>query len=177
MEWNQNPQNHEQSRPSTAVAKPRSRSKKAQILSLYTEGVTDIRELSEVTGARASYIATVLQESGLLPGYFDLYTHSEHPMNVYSQFFSGRVGFKDEAIAKAGVDLLETFYQQFEKDHDRAGQHHALSVALTMFDRARWCGKVREGDCYRRWLLSKIGDRPQGASKPADTGPESTHHH
>jgi hypothetical protein len=38
-------------------------------------------------GARPSYVASVLQKSGLMSGYFDLYTTTAHPMNIYSKFF------------------------------------------------------------------------------------------
>jgi hypothetical protein len=155
----------------------RGRSKKAQILALYTDGLTDIVELSEVTGSHASYVATVLQEAGLLPGYFDLYTHSDHPMNVYSRFFSGKLGFKDEDTAKTGVELLETFYRQFDQEGDRAGQHHTLTVALTLFDRARWSGKIREAEWYRHWLLSKIGDRPHVNEPSAHSSLDPSIHH
>jgi len=39
---------------------------------------------------------------------------------------------------------------------DCAGQHHALSLALTMFNRARWTGKAREAAVFRAWLVSKL---------------------
>ncbi len=132
------------------------RTKKAQIVALYVNGVTEIEELADLTDSRTSYVASVLQESGLLSGYFDLYTHSAHPMNIYSKIFSEKLGFKDEAAARAGVEFLESHYSQFEKERDRAGQHHALTLALTMFDRARWGGKAIEAEVYRQWLTSKI---------------------
>jgi hypothetical protein len=142
------------------------RTKKAQILSFYTSGITDIDELSEMTDARPSYVASVLQESGLLSGYFDLYTHSAHPMNVYSRFFSGKLGFRNEQVTRDSIELLERFYQDFRSTKDRAGQHHALTVALTMFDRARWCGKGREAELYREWLISKLDeDRPPNSQR------------
>ena len=132
--------------------------KKTQIISLYTNGINDIQELATLTESKPSYVATVLQDSGLLTGYFDLYTHSTHPMNVYSQLFRQKLGFKDEATSRAGVDLLEHHYRLFAGEKDRAGQHHALSVALTMYDRARWCGKQKEADIYKNWLLSHLDD-------------------
>src|SRR5687767_3716316 len=76
-------------------------SKKSQILALYTSGVTEISELAQLTASRPSYVASVLQESGLISGYFDLYTHTGHPMNVYSKFFQGKLGFRDEVAARA----------------------------------------------------------------------------
>jgi hypothetical protein len=150
-------------------------SKKEQILSLYTNGVTDLGELAEMTDSRASYVASVLQDSGLLSGYFDLYTHSSHPMNVYSQLFSGRLGFKDEEVARAGVELLEEFYRRFQEEGDRAGQHHALTVALTMFDRARWSRKPKEAEHYRHWLVSKLNDGLGPGLRPQPFGELSRH--
>ena len=48
--------------------------KKQQIIALYLSGMTDVEDLARMTNARASYVATVLQNAGLLHGYFDLYT-------------------------------------------------------------------------------------------------------
>jgi hypothetical protein len=132
------------------------RTKKEQILSLFSTGIADIEELSDLTGSKPSYVATVLQESGHITGYFDLYTHTTNPMNIYSQFFAGKVGFKTEAIAQESVQTIDNYYRQFEDNQDRAGQHHALTVALTMFNRARWCGKKAEAEVYRKWLIDKI---------------------
>jgi hypothetical protein len=79
-------------------------------------------------------------------------------MNVYSKFFAGQLGYKDEETAKQSVQLIDRYYQQFELAGDRAGQHHALLMALTMFDRARWTGKQAEADVFRRWLLERLSE-------------------
>ena len=146
------------SRASQATDESRARrvSKKDQIISLYTSGIGEVEDLAMITGARPSYVASVLQESGLMTGYFDLYTTSAHPMNVYSKFFAGRLGFKDEATARASIEVIDRLYRQFELARDRAGQHHALVMALTMFDRARWTNKMGEADIFRHWLLARL---------------------
>jgi hypothetical protein len=131
-------------------------SKKAQIQALYTSGVTEVTELAQLTATRPSYVASVLQNSGLISGYFDLYTHTGQPMNVYSRFFQGKLGFKDEMTARKSIELIDTHYSRFRIAKDRAGQHHALMVALTMFDRARWSGKAKEAEIFRDWLLAKL---------------------
>ncbi|MGA9772785.1 MAG: hypothetical protein WBV94_27395 [Blastocatellia bacterium] len=133
-------------------------SKKDQIISLYTSGIGEVEDLAMITGSRPSYVANVLQESGLMTGYFDLYTTSAHPMNVYSKFFAKRLGFKDEETARASVEIIDRLYHQFELASDRAGQHHALAMALVMFDRARWTGKDMEADIFRRWLMARLTD-------------------
>lgn len=133
-------------------------SKKDQIISLYTSGISEVEDLAMITGSRPSYVANVLQESGLMTGYFDLYTTSAHPMNVYSKFFAKRLGFKDEETASASIDIIDRLYRQFELASDRAGQHHALVMAMTMFDRARWTGKEREADIFRNWLLARLSE-------------------
>jgi hypothetical protein len=133
-------------------------SKKDQIISLYTSGISEVEDLAMITGSRPSYVASVLQDSGLMTGYFDLYTTSSHPMNVYSKFFAKKLGFKDEESARESVNLIDRFYNQFGLARDRAGQHHALMMALTMFDRARWTGKEREADIFRQWLLARLND-------------------
>ena len=135
---------------------PRRVSKKDQIIALYTSGISDVEDLAMITGARPSYVANVLQESNLMTGYFDLYTTSANPMNVYSKFFARKLGFKDEETARSSIDLIDRLYSQFEFAGDRAGQHHALVMALTMFDRARWTGKGEEADLFRQWLLARL---------------------
>lgn len=133
-------------------------SRKDQIIALYLSGMSEIEDLAIITGARPSYVASVLQDADLVKGYFDLYTSSAHPMNVYSKFFANKLGFRDEATAQESVELIDKLYTQFEYAQDRAGQHHALVMALTMFDRARWTGKGREADIFRQWLLTRLGE-------------------
>lgn len=149
--------------------------KKAQILSLFTNGVIEIQDLAEMTDSKASYVASVLQENGLLSGYFDLYTHSAHAMNVYSKFFSGRLGFRDEETARNSVDILDEYYRQFRRDQDRAGQHHALTVALTMLDRARWCGKKKEAKIFHRWLVERLNEDMASTSQAPSARNQSAH--
>jgi len=144
--------------PATDESRARRVSKKDQIISLYTSGIGEVEDLAMITGARPSYVASVLQESGLMTGYFDLYTTSAHPMNVYSKFFARRLGFKDEETARASVDVIDRLYHQFGLARDRAGQHHALVMALTMFDRARWTNKPGEADIFRQWLLARLNE-------------------
>jgi hypothetical protein len=131
-------------------------SRKDQILSLFLSGITEVEDLAMITGARPSYVGSTLQEAGLKTGYFDLYTSSSHPMNVYSKFFARQLGFKDEETARASVELIDRLYRQFEFAGDRAGQHHALSMALTMYDRARWTGKADEANIFRAWLVANL---------------------
>jgi hypothetical protein len=133
-------------------------SKKDQILSLFLSGMNEVEDLAIITGSRPSYVGSVLQESGLISGYFDLYTSTAHPMNVYSKFFASKLGFKDEETARESVELINHLYEQFELAQDRAGQHHALAMALVMFDRARWTGKGREADIFRQWLQGRLNE-------------------
>lgn len=133
-------------------------SKKDQIVALYMSGMEDVQELSALTGTRPSYVGSVLQEEGLVKEYFDLYTSTSQPMNVYSKYFAGKLGFKDVERARESVQLIDRLHDQFKVARDRAGQHHALLMALTMFNRARWTGKQEEADVFRRWLAEKLKD-------------------
>src|SRR5262245_61534764 len=124
----------EQVKPADSpVSRSTRMTKKHQIIALYLSGVTDLEELAMLTSARPSYVGAVLQQAGLLHGYFDLYTSTAHPMNVYSKLFTGKLGFKDEEVAHRSVAVINALYQQFATTRDRAGQHHALSMALIMF--------------------------------------------
>ena len=142
--------------PSESITKRPS--KKDQIVSLYTSGIVDLQDIACIANVRPSYVATVLTEAGQLSGYHDLFTTTSHPMNVYSKFFAGQLGYRDEETARSSVALIDHFYQQFAFAQDRAGQHHALLMALTMFDRARWTGKPREADVFRRWLVERLNE-------------------
>lgn len=141
-----------------ASAEEKQPSKKDRIIALYLSGMNDVSDIALITGSRASYVGSVLQEAGLMKDYFDVFTSTAHPMNVYSKFFAGKLGFKDEETARSSVEVIDRLYHQFETAGDRAGQHHALFMALTMFDRARWTGKEREAEIYREWLVDRLED-------------------
>ncbi|HEV7891476.1 MAG TPA: hypothetical protein VGP08_12605 [Pyrinomonadaceae bacterium] len=147
-------------RPDAAGAKRSSSkpSRKEQIISLALSGMGEVEDIAVITGARPSYVASVLQEAGLHQGYFDLYTSTAHPQNIYSKFFAGKLGFKDVETASESIALIDRLYRQFEFAGDRAGQHHALTMALTMFDRARWTGKGREAEVFLNWLTARLGE-------------------
>jgi hypothetical protein len=141
-----------------AAAPPQRPSKKEQIISLYTSGITEVPDIALITNSRPNYAASVLTGANLLRDYHDLYTSTSHPMNVYSKFFAGRLGFRDVETARASVELIDRYYRQFGLAQDRAGQHHALLMALTMFDRARWTNKPAEADVFRRWLVERLSE-------------------
>lgn len=141
-------------------------SKKDMILSLFKNGTTEVEAISAISGAKPSYVGSVLQKEGLIDNYFDLYTSTGYPMNVYSKHFRGKLGFKNVETAKRGVETLETAYRYFDKNQDRAGQHHALEMGLTMLDRARWTGKLEEAEVYRRWIVGKLSKPLVENSKP-----------
>lgn len=140
--------------------------KKDQIIALYLSGIMSLEDLAQMTHARPSYVGAVLQEAGLLQGYFDLYTSVAHPMNVYSKVFANKLGFKNADTAQRSVTVIDEAYRQFAEEGDRAGQHHALAMALTMFNRARWTGKEREADIFRQWLRAQLAEGPSTDTAP-----------
>ena len=157
-------------RPKPAAGEPKETpkpSKKDQILALAAAGVGDVADIALMTQTRPSYVGTVLQDAGKHTGYFDLYTSTNRPMNVYSKFFAGQLGFKDVEAARRSVELIDRLYHQFELAADRAGQHHALLMALTMFDRGRWTNKAPEAEVFRRWLADRLAE----AAAPAPPAP------
>jgi hypothetical protein len=126
------------------------------IISLFTSGISAVETIAAISKARPSYVGSVLQKEGLIDNYYDLYTSTAYPMNVYSKHFRGKLGFKDVETARRGVETLESAYQYFAGIADRAGQHHSLEMGLTMLDRARWTGKLPEAEIYRQWLVGKL---------------------
>lgn len=53
-------------------ARPKTPTKKEQVLNLYHQGVTDVAAIGRQTRIHPSYVAQVLRQAGLLTGYFDL---------------------------------------------------------------------------------------------------------
>jgi hypothetical protein len=143
------------------------KSKKDMILSLFNSGVTEVETIAAISGARPSYVGAVLHREGLVDNYFDLYTSTGYAMNVYSKHFQGKLGFRNVETAERGVRVLENGYQYFSKILDRAGQHHALELGLTILNRARWSGKLEEAEVYRRWLVGKLNMPLVEAPKPS----------
>ena len=109
---------------------------KEQILGLYLTGIRDVEDLAMLTGARPSYVGSVLQEAGLREDYFDLYTSTSHPMNVYSKFFAGELGFKDVETARDyAFDVRDTvgglwpgFMDRFMANMELTEFQHALDT-------------------------------------------------
>ena len=141
-----------QNQPDKTVVK----TKKETIIAMFKAGVDQIEIIASVTETKPSYVASVLQNEGLIDRYFDLYTSTNMPRNVYSKHFQGRLGFKDIETAERGVRVLDAAYKHFEFQHDRAGQHHTLEMALMMLDRARWTNKLAEAEVYRQWLMNRL---------------------
>ena len=130
------------------------RSKKEQIITLYESGVTDIAQIVRKVSARPSYVAQVLQNAGLITGYFDLYTTTAREQNIYSRFFRNVLSFKTIEAAKESVKQIDRLYNYFERLGDRAGQHQAMVLALTGKNRARWSGKQEEAEVFNEWLAA-----------------------
>lgn len=128
--------------------------KKDRILELYGQGLTEIDRVAAEVGTTSSYVANVLQDAGLLRGYFDLYTTTNREQNAYSRYFRGVLSFKTVEAARLSVERLERLYRYFERLGDRAGQHHAEVMALTGRNRARWSGKTEEAAVFMEWLTS-----------------------
>jgi hypothetical protein len=131
-----------------------SRSKKEQIVQLFRSGTTDIAQIVRSVSARPSYVAQVLQNEGLINGYFDLYTSTAREQNIYSRFFRNVLSFKDVAAARESVNRIDRLYNYFERLGDRAGQHQAMVLALTGKNRARWSGKKEESQLFSEWLAA-----------------------
>lgn len=129
-------------------------SKKDQILQLHEDGITDVAEIAYLVDTQPSYVAETLREAGLLMGYFDLYTTTASEQNIYSRYFRNLLAFKDVEAAKQSIEKIDRLYSYFERIKDRAGQHHAMVLALTGKNRARWSGKTEESEIFSQWLAT-----------------------
>ena len=141
------------------------KTKKEQILELFQSGKWNLLEIARMLDTQSSYVARVLMDHGLLKGYFDLYTPTAYSMNVYSDLFQRRLGFKDVPTAKQSVQIIDAAYQELGQRGDRAGQHHAQVMALTCLNRARWSGKAAEAQVFKDWLSAHL-DVPQPEAMP-----------
>src|SRR4051812_8191139 len=130
------------------------RTKKEQIVSLFTSGTKDIAEIVRRVKARPSYVAQVLQQAGHLDGYFDLYTTTGREQNVYTRYFRNVLHFRNVEAARESVARIDRLYNYFERLGDRAGQHQAMILALTGKNRARWSGKTEESQIFSDWLAA-----------------------
>ena len=142
----------EQPREDETSVEPRS--KKEQIIALYESGVTDVAQIVRRVAARPSYVAQVLQNAGLISGYFDLYTTTAREQNIYSRFFRNVLSFKTVEAARESVKRIDRLFNYFERLGDRAGQHQAMVLALTGKNRARWSGKEEESKIFSEWLAA-----------------------
>lgn len=149
------------------------KTKKKTIIAMFKAGVDQIEIIASVTDTKPSYVASVLQNEGLIDRYFDLYTSTNMPRNIYSKHFQGRLGFKDVDTAERGVRVLDAAYKHFEFQHDRAGQHHTLEMALMMLDRARWTNKMAEAEIYRQWLMKCLSTPLIEAPEPESLNAEN----
>jgi hypothetical protein len=138
----------------TAEPETKRRTKKEQIVELYQNGITDIAEIVYQVGARPSYVAQVLQNAGLINGYYDLYTPTASEQNFYARFFRNVLAFKTVEAARRSIERIERLYNYFERIGDRAGQHHAMVLALTGKNRARWSGKHDAAKVFSDWLAA-----------------------
>jgi hypothetical protein len=137
-----------------SAAKSGRPSKKEQILQLHQDGITDVAEIAYLVETQPSYIAEVLRQAGLLTGYFDLYTTTSSEQNIYSRYFRNLLAFKDVEAAQQSIEKIDRLYSYFERIGDRAGQHHAMVLALTGKNRARWSGKLEEAQIFSDWLAA-----------------------
>ncbi len=133
---------------------PRRDSKKRAIIEHYHAGTTSIMELARTVKTRPSYVASVLQDAGLIHGYFDLYTTTARDQNTYSRHFRNALSFKSVEAARESIERIKSLYNYFDSIGDRAGQHHAEVLALTGRNRARWSGKKEEAKIFEDWLFN-----------------------
>lgn len=131
-------------------------SKKTKILHRFQEGIDDLISIAREVGSRPSYVAKVLLEAGKIGQYFDLYTHTDTKQNIYTPYFEKVLSFRSVESARKSIKRINEIYLEFEKREDRAGQHHAMLIALTGYNRARWMGKLAEAKVFARWLGRKV---------------------
>lgn len=128
--------------------------KRARALAAWDAGDRDLARIAREVESRPSYVARVLSDAGRLTGYYDLYSPTGTPVNVYGERFAGVLAFRDADAARASVERIDRLYHEFESAGDRAGQHHAQVVALVGRNRARWADKPEAAAVFHHWLMT-----------------------
>ncbi len=141
--------------------------KKMLAVELYQKGM-NVVTIAELLRTGPSYVANALIESGLAPGYTDLYT-STGPQNEYAALFKGMGGlrFKDLEAARASVARLEALFQRFKGAEDRRGMHQCQVLALVGKNRAEGVGKHNEARLFADWLQALLLVPPAPGKKTA----------
>src|SRR5262249_44151350 len=106
---NEDHEDDNEEKDSGAERRERRAAKKDQIISLFTSGMGSVEDLAMTTGPRPIYVASVLHAAVLMSGYFDLYTTTSPPMNFYSKFFAGKLGYKAEPTARRSLEMMDLF--------------------------------------------------------------------
>ncbi len=132
--------------------------KKQRIRELWQTNEHNLWSIAEEISTTPSYVASVLQESGFISGYYDLYTEHENPINIYSAEFRGQMGYKTLETAQKSLNIIKKAYSRFDTLRDRAGQHHCLTTALTICNRAYHSGKIKEADVFRVWIMQRLAE-------------------
>lgn len=130
------------------------RTKRARALAAWDAGERDLLRIAREVESRPSYVARVLADTGRLTGYYDLYSRTGTPVNVYGERFAGVLAFRDAEAARASVERIDRLYHEFESAGDRPGQHHAQVVALVGRNRARWADKPEAAAVFHHWLMT-----------------------
>jgi hypothetical protein len=70
---------------------------------------------------------------------------------------------------------MQRLHDDFAARRDRAGQHHVLLEALTLFDRARWSGKAAEARVFAAFLARAVGEGAGGRDVARDAAGRDLH--
>lgn len=138
--------------------RPAGPNKKDLILAAWDQGDQDLWRLSQEYVTTPSYVASVLQKGGRIDNYSDLFTSPRDPLNIYDRLFRDELGFKTVAVAERSIGLLNTAYKALGDLRDRAGQHHCMVEALTMYNRALAAGKYEAAQVFRKWLMATLAE-------------------
>jgi hypothetical protein len=129
-------------------------SKRQLAQDLYKQGLR-VDTIAKVLETDPAYVANSLIETGQVPAYVDLYTHTG-PQNRYAQMLAGVLKFKNLEAAHESVARIDEIYHRFEEARDRRGQHQAQLLALTGKNRAEGLGKRQEARLFADWLIEHL---------------------
>ncbi len=117
-----------------------------QIRALYRSGMTSEEDLAFITDSNRSAVEEALRDVRNDPAASDF----------FAEFDLTSLGLRGVGSAKAAVGALDERYRTAREESNRAGQHTAMMMALTLFNQARWTGRNEEASLFRIWLMDRL---------------------
>lgn len=83
---------------------------------------------------------------------FDFFSPMTSARTAYTHFYRDVLSLKSVADAEKSIAKIDDLFRYFHRLDDFAGKHHAMILALTGRNRAKWRGALDIAEIYDEWL-------------------------